>query len=192
MKRFAATPWDDDTRTPLARPTVLRTTPQEVEPDPEPEAQAPAPLAPPDEKAALRKAIGEYEAARARVERDAGQERDAARARLVADLLPVLDNLDRSLAVRGGTAGETGLRQGVQLVRAQLDGVLRGYGLERFDALGSRFDPREHEAIAMVEIAEPERDGLVVGQAQAGYRIGGLLLRPARVQVGRLPRRGPW
>lgn len=136
-----------------------------------------------DEKQDLRRAISELEAARGRVERDAARVQEETRTRLVAELLPVLDNLDRSIAA--GTYPDDPMLQGVQLVRAQLEGVLRGYGLERFDAVGERFDPGEHEAMALVPVADPEQDGTVVDQWQPGYRIAGRLLRPARVVVGR-------
>lgn len=132
-----------------------------------------------DDKQALRQAITEYEGARSRVERDAARVQEETRTRLVAELLPVLDNLDRSIAA--GT-------EGVQLIRAQLEGVLRGYGLERFETAGESFDPREHEAMAVVPVAHPDQDGVVVEQWQPGYRIAGRLLRPARVTVGRYGR----
>jgi len=129
----------------------------------------------------LRSAIDEYEAARRRLERDAARVQEETRTHLVAELLPVLDNIDRSIDASTDTAAV----EGMSLVRAQLEGVLRGYGLERFDAAGERFDPRLHEAMDVAEVAEPERDGTVVRQWQPGYRIGGRVLRAARVQVGR-------
>jgi molecular chaperone GrpE len=125
----------------------------------------------------LRRAINEYEAARRRVERDAARVQEETRSRLVADLLPVLDNLDRAI--------EAHPDRGVQQVRDQMAGVLHGYGLERFDATGERFDPEQHEAMAVVDVDEPDLDGSVVEQWQAGYRIANHLLRPARVTVGR-------
>lgn len=125
----------------------------------------------------LRSALDELEAARRRVERDAARVRDETRARLVAELLPVLDSLDRSIAA--------GCDDGVRLVRAQLEGVLRGYGLERFSALGLRFDPREHEAMALREVDDRAADGVVVAEWDAGYRIDDRVLRAARVEVGR-------
>ena len=125
----------------------------------------------------LRKAITEYESARRRVERDAARVQEETRSRLVAELLPVLDNLGRALEARPDP--------GVELVRAQLEAVLRGYGLERFETVGERFDPQDHEAMAVVDVDDPDLDGTVVEQWQPGYRIGGHLLRPARVTVGR-------
>ncbi|MDQ1525194.1 MAG: molecular chaperone GrpE, partial [Pyrinomonadaceae bacterium] len=51
-------------------------------------------------------------------------------------------------------------------------------------AIGEQFDPELHEAVDVVEV-EPERDGVVTAEYSRGYRMGGQLLRPARVQVGR-------
>lgn len=125
----------------------------------------------------LRRAITEYEAARRRVERDAARVQEETRSRLVAELLPVLDNLDRALEAKPDP--------GVELVRSQLAGVLSGYGLERFDTVGAPFDPQDHEAMAVVDVDDPDLDGTVVEQWQPGYRIARHLLRPARVTVGR-------
>ena len=128
----------------------------------------------------LADALRDLDAAKARVERDAGAAADAMRSDLIAQLLPVLDNLDRTIAA----AGETGaLVEGVALVRTQLEGVLRGYGLERFDAVAAPFDPAIHDAISIVRA--PGSHNRVVDQLAAGFRFGGKLLRPAKVVVGR-------
>lgn len=140
------------------------------------------PIAQEDERASLRRAAADLENAKARVERDAAKLNAETRTQLVAELLPVLDNLDRTLAA--GVPGDA-MVQGVKQVRAQLEGVLRGYGLERFEALGQRFDPRYHDAVAMTEVVDRARDGVVVDQLEAGYRAGGRVLRPAKVAVGR-------
>jgi molecular chaperone GrpE len=133
------------------------------------------------EQRGLRAAIAEYEAARRRVERDAARVQDDTRTRLVAELLPVLDNLDRSIAA--GAPGPS--LAGIKLVRDQLEAVLRGYGLERFDATGARFDPHLHEAMDVTAVADPADDGVVISQWKAGYRIADRVLRAAQVQVGR-------
>jgi molecular chaperone GrpE len=129
-------------------------------------------------------ALADLEAARARVDRDAAKVKDEIRRQLVADLLPVLDNLDRSIAAGGDEATLAGVR----LVRAQLVGVLKGYGLERFDVLGEMFDPAEHDAMSVTDVTSQALDGVVIDQWEPGYRIAGRLLRPARVVVGRFRR----
>lgn len=96
------------------------------------------------------------------------------------DFLPVLDNLDRAIAL--GTPAEA---EGMRLIRKQLMQVLERHGLERFGAVGERFDPRVHEAMDVARVADPELHGAVVAEWQPGYRIGERVVRAARVQVGR-------
>lgn len=137
-----------------------------------------------DRQSALR-ALRNLEATEARLERNARREIDDARGKLVQDLLPVLDNLDRTIrAAQSG--GDPAMLEGVRLVRQQLEGVLRGYGVERIDARDQRFDPGLHDAIGVAPVADPRLHGMVVEQLEPGYRFGGRLLRPAKVTVGKL------
>jgi molecular chaperone GrpE (heat shock protein) len=137
-----------------------------------------------DRQAAVR-ALRNLEATEARLERNARREADDARGKLVQELLPVLDNLDRTIRA-GHTTRDPAMLEGVRLVRHQLEGVLRGYGVERVDAVGQRFDPSLHEAIGVTAVGDPARHGVVVHQAEPGYRFAGRLLRPAKVSVGKL------
>jgi molecular chaperone GrpE (heat shock protein) len=73
----------------------------------------------------------------------------------------------------------------VKLVRDQLLRVLEGYGVERVDATGAVFDPRQHDAVGVVEVTDERRIDRVIEQWQPGYRLGQRVLRPARVRVGR-------
>lgn len=138
-----------------------------------------------DRQAALR-ALRNLEATEARLERNARREAEETRGKLVQELLPVLDNLDRTIRAAQTGRSDPALLEGVRLVRHQLEGVLRGYGVERIEALGQRFDPAVHEAIGMIAVDDPQRHGAVVHQAEPGYRMAGRLLRPARVSVGKL------
>jgi molecular chaperone GrpE (heat shock protein) len=138
-----------------------------------------------DRQAAVR-ALRNLEATEARLERNARREAEETRGKLVQELLPVLDNLDRTIRAAQGGRNDPALLEGVRMVRQQLDGVLRGYGVERIEAIGQRFDPAVHEAIGMIAVDDPQRHGAVVHQAEPGYRMSGRLLRPARVSVGKL------
>lgn len=137
-----------------------------------------------DRQAGLR-ALRSLEATEARLARNAKRDVEDARSKLVQELLPVLDNLDRTIRAATGRSDSTML-EGVRMVRQQLEGVLRGYGVERIDATGARFDPSIHEAIGVTPVGDPQRHGLVLQQHEPGYRFGERLLRPARVQVGKL------
>jgi molecular chaperone GrpE len=138
------------------------------------------------ERSAALRALRNLEATEARLERNARREAEETRGKLVQELLPVLDNLDRTIRAAQAGRGDPALLEGVRMVRQQLEGVLRGYGVERIEALGQRFDPAIHEAIGMIAVDDPQRHGAVVHQAEPGYRMAGRLLRPARVNVGKL------
>jgi molecular chaperone GrpE len=146
---------------------------------------AAVPTTPPPDKAALVGALRELEAAKGRVERDARAVADDMRKKLVLELLPVLDNLDRTIAAAETNGDAPAVVEGIALVRAQLEGVLRGYGVERIDTLGERFDPARHDAVTMVAVHSPTAHGVVIDQLAPGFRFGTTLLRPAQVVVGR-------
>lgn len=129
----------------------------------------------------MQRALDDLAAAEARVERNAQRVYDESRAKLAADLLPVLDNLDRTLQA---AKADDPIATGVSMVRAQLEGVLARYGVERIDAVGKAFDPSEHEAVVGIPVEDEAVVGRVMEQVAPGYRLAGRLLRPARVQVG--------
>jgi len=156
--------------------------------DPTAEAEvdvASSPEKDPD-RAARVQALRELEAAKARVERDAKRVSDQMREELVMKLLPVLDNLDRTIDAADENGEAPALIEGVRLVRAQLEGVLRSYGVERIEvAVRAWFDPKVHEAVSMIPVPQSTEHGLVIAQTEPGYRFGDRLLRPAKVVVGR-------
>jgi molecular chaperone GrpE len=144
----------------------------------------PAPPAQPT-TASLAAALNELEAAKARVQRDARAAADEMRKTLVEKLLPVLDNLDRTIAAAEAAGNADAVVEGVRMVRTQLEGVLVGYGLVRLDAQDTDFDPALHEAVATVAVRSSDLHELVLEQLAPGYRFNGALLRAAKVVVGR-------
>jgi molecular chaperone GrpE len=131
----------------------------------------------------LQRLAAEFDNYRKRVLRD--QELSAARAReqVVKDLLPVIDDLERALEA-AEQHQEAQLEDGVRLVHRALRDVLRRQGLMEIEADG-KFDPHIHEAL----LAQPSdmEEGSVIQVAQKGYRLGDLVLRPARVVVSAGP-----
>jgi molecular chaperone GrpE len=127
----------------------------------------------------LQRVAAEFENYRKRAARD--QESLVARAaeRLVRELLPVLDDLERALQA-AEEHEEAKLEEGVRLVHRQLADALRKEGLEEIPTDG-RFDPHLHEAL-LAQPAEAEA-GTVIEVLQKGYRLGDRVLRPARVVV---------
>lgn len=127
----------------------------------------------------------EIDNVRKRTARELAEGLKYANERLVKELLPVLDNLERALvavdAAAGTGEGTAALRDGVSLTHAQLLGVLTKFGVEPIEALGRPFDPGVHEAIQHVESDQPA--GTVVAEYQRGYLLNGRLVRPAMVGV---------
>ncbi len=136
------------------------------------------------DRRALAAAVNQLEAAKLRVERDARATSDDMRKQLVEKLLPVLDNLDRTIATADASGDAPAIVEGTRLVRAQLEGVLRGYGLERLDAHDQDFDPALHDAVATAPVPSLALHETVLEQIEPGYRFNKVLLRPAKVVVG--------
>jgi len=133
-----------------------------------------------DERLAdLQRVAADFDNYKKRVARD--QESLVARAheRLVRELLPVLDNLERALKA-ATEHDEASLEEGVRLVHRALRDALGREGLMEIDA-GGVFDPHVHEALLTQPSAEPE--GTVLEVIEKGYRVGERVVRPARVVV---------
>ena len=120
---------------------------------------------------------------RRRMQRELEQARRFANERLLSELLPVLDSLERGLEAGGDVAS---LREGVELTLRQLLKVAADNGLQVVDPTGQAFDPERHEAMSVVPTAErPPNE--VVQVFQKGYVLNDRLLRPALVVVSREP-----
>jgi molecular chaperone GrpE len=136
--------------------------------------------------AKYRQAASEFDEARIRLRREIAKDVERGRREILADLLDVVDNLDRALeATRARSGPADALVQGVEMVLRQFLSKLAALGVTRIDAAGQRFDPALHEAVTAVPAASPEDDGRIVGIVRHGYRIGDDVLRPAAVAVAK-------
>src|SRR4051794_14665586 len=126
----------------------------------------------------------DFENYRKRVARDASLARDKGVKQVVSELLPALDNFERALASAEAEEAdeEHHLTKGIRLVQQELLGALGRVGIEPFSPKGEPFDPNEHEAMAAQPV-EGAESGTVVEVLQAGYRLNGAIVRPARVMV---------
>ena len=162
------------------------------QPLPEPEGEAPADEAEevaearPADKAAeylamAQRTQADFENYKKRVARDAAVAADRGMAKLAKELLPALDHLE--LALRAAEEhGGGDFAKGIRQIQDEMVGALGRVGIQPYSPKGEPFDPAEHEAMASqpIEGAEP---GTVVEVYQQGYRINGVVLRPARVVV---------
>ena len=165
-------------------------------PDGQPAAGVPEPAAPSAEEFgravadrdeyldALRRLKAEFENYRKRAERERQAFAQTAARDLVADLLPVLDNLERAVEALEGQDGS--VVAGVKMVREQLASLLSGRGVTEIAAHEQAFDPAVHEAV--VTSPSPDHEsGQVMAVIQKGYRLHDAVLRPARVVVSAGP-----
>jgi molecular chaperone GrpE len=121
---------------------------------------------------------------RMRLEADSQREVELEKQKMLLPFLDVLDNLERAInaAATGGNV-ET-LLEGVQMTASLLRSKFQALGVEPIPVIDRDFDPNVGQAVGIIEVAEPDRDGMVVDEVLRGYRIGDQLLRPARVRVG--------
>jgi molecular chaperone GrpE len=127
----------------------------------------------------LKRLAAEFENYKKRTAREQASLSARATERLVKELLPIVDDLERALEA-AEEHEEAKLEEGVRLVHRRLAAVLEGEGLDEIEANG-KFDPHVHEAL----LAQPSEadEGSVIEVLQKGYRLGDRVLRPARVVV---------
>jgi molecular chaperone GrpE len=131
------------------------------------------------------RAQADYSNFRRRTEQERDQQQKLYRAQALAIILPALDTLERAFAALPATLRGYSWIDGVALAQLQLEGTLRGAGVEPIEVeVGAEFDPRRHEAIGEIESAEVPA-ARVAAMIQRGYALGDLLLRPALVQISR-------
>ena len=121
----------------------------------------------------------EYANYRKRVDRDREQVRDLATAAVLAELLTVLDDIDRARE-------HDELAGGFKSVAETIEATMTKLGLEKYGTAGEPFDPTVHEALTHT-VDESVTETTCVTVFQPGYRFAGRVLRPARVAVADPP-----
>jgi molecular chaperone GrpE len=132
----------------------------------------------------LQRVQAEFDNYRKRAARDQQSLVARAHERLVKELLPVLDDLERALEAAEAHE-EAKLEEGVALVTRSFADVLRKEGLEEV-ATDGKFDPHVHEAL-LSQPSEAE-EGSIIEVLQKGYRLGDRVIRPARVVISSAPK----
>lgn len=121
---------------------------------------------------------------RKRAQREMDEVRRYAEAQLVADLLPVLDNIERAIEAASQQSDSPALLEGVRLMYKQLQDVLAAHHCQPIDPLHAPFDPNLHEAI-LQQPSEEHPPGTVLQVVRRGYQMHQRVLRPAQVIVSK-------
>lgn len=101
---------------------------------------------------------------------------------VLTDILPVLDNFERALAVETTSEEAASLVKGVDMVYRTLLEAVKKEGLEAIEAEGVAFDPNFHQAV-MQEQDDSKESGVVLQELQKGYKLKDRVLRPSMVKV---------
>lgn len=131
------------------------------------------------------RAAADLENLRKRQKRELEDAKFEMKNKVLKEMLPVVDNLERAIEHATAQAGTNPIVEGVQLVLRQFTTAFERLDVAAIDAMGQPFDPNLHEAISQQESDAPP--GTVVQVLQRGYRAGDRLLRPSLVVVAKAP-----
>lgn len=132
----------------------------------------------------LLRTMADFQNFRKRMQQESEQLRAFATERLVTQLLPVLDNFERTITAFEAGAPADSVMEGIKAVDRQMRSILESHNVAKIVAEGEAFDPTFHEAIAM-EHSEEHPEGTILGEIEPGYRMGEKVIRPARVKVSK-------
>ncbi len=108
---------------------------------------------------------------------------------IIRSLLPSLDNFNHALAgadTAQGPEALEGIIKGLRMVYDHMLDALKSHGVEQIDALGREFNPAMHEAM-QARYEEDKPENIILEEFQKGYTLNGLMLRPSKVIVNKLP-----
>jgi molecular chaperone GrpE len=174
---------DEQLKAEVAETEETEETEERVEEPAAEEPPAPEPEAAQEERdESYLRLAADFDNYRKRVAREHAELTQRANERLLNELLPVLDDLERALEA-AAEHEEAKLEEGVKLVHRSFLSLLERHGLSEIETNGA-FDPHVHEAL-LAQAAEDAEEGSVLQVLQKGYRLGERVLRPARVIVAK-------
>ena len=124
----------------------------------------------------------DFENTKKRLQREKEDAIKFANEKLLIEILPIVDNLDRAMASLSEGHDPAKVIQGLKLAQEELHQVLELHGVTMVQAVGEIFNPQLHEAVAAVESAN-EKEGTILDEVQRGYVLNGRLIRPSRVRI---------
>ena len=126
----------------------------------------------------------EFENYKRRMKQEASVAKDYQAQRVLTDVLPALDNMDRALKQEGESEDFVSFKKGVQMVYDDLLRSLKENGLEEIESENKEFDPTVHQAV--MQDSNPDfESGVITEELQRGYKLKERVLRPAMVKVNK-------
>lgn len=127
----------------------------------------------------LKRTAAEFDNFKKRTERERASVAEYAKAGIIKQILPILDNIDRASAA--DKSGEDYLK-GIELIIKQFEALAGNLGIEEVAKVGDTFDPNFHEAVMHIE-DETLGENIISQVLQKGYKLGDTVIRAAMVQV---------
>ena len=127
----------------------------------------------------LKRTAAEFDNFKKRTERERAGVAEYAKAGIIKQILPILDNIDRASAA--DKASEDYLK-GIELIIKQFEALAGNLGIEEVAKVGDTFDPNFHEAVMHIE-DETLGENVIAEVLQKGFKIGDTVIRPAMVKV---------
>lgn len=128
----------------------------------------------------------DYQNYRKRMAREVSEARRFGLIETITPFLQVFDLFDMAMKAAEKSDNVAALKQGLEMILAQYGKTIDELGVQKFDAVGEKFDPQWHDAVAY-ENNDDTAEGVIVKQWNCGYKLGDKLLRPARVIVSSGP-----
>ncbi len=131
--------------------------------------------------------LADFENYKKRAQRDQSDALKYANEKLIKELLPVIDNLERALDHSRETRDFDRMMEGVELIRKQLFSALGKFGVVPIESLNQPFDPSLHQSIGQIEVEEGSdaKENQVIGETQKGYHLNDRVLRPSLVMIAK-------
>ncbi|MCH4476568.1 nucleotide exchange factor GrpE [Staphylococcus haemolyticus] len=124
----------------------------------------------------------EFENYKRRIQKENETNKTYQSQRVLTDILPTIDNIERALQIEGDDESFKSLQKGVQMVHESLLRALKDNGLEEIESEGQAFDPNFHQAV--VQDDNPDfKSGDITQELQKGYKLKDRVLRPSMVKV---------
>jgi len=123
---------------------------------------------------------------RNRLEKDSLKSVERGKSKFIAKFLEIMDNLDRAIDSAKKTGDINSLLEGIKMIHNQFSNFLKTEGVEPIETIGKEFDPNVGEAVEVLSVSNKKDDNIVLEEIQKGYKVNDLLIRPAKVRVGKL------
>ena len=128
----------------------------------------------------LLRTAAEFDNFKKRTERERASIAEFAKANVIKELLPILDNIDRAALMEDKTSPD--YIKGIELIVKQFETLADGLGIVEVAKVGDTFDPTMHEAVMHIE-DETLGENVIAQVLQKGFKLGDTVIRPAMVQV---------